>query len=84
MDRTNIAQKLLPKCEEGISSLEIVQRELLGLPEEEEDAIAAILDKARGLRQEEAPFCPPRTPKADAGYADEDPGDGRPDRRYGG
>lgn len=31
----------------------------------------------------EAPLCPPRAPKADAGYADEDPGDGRPDYRYG-
>jgi hypothetical protein len=31
----------------------------------------------------EAPLCPPPAPKADAGYADEDPGDGRPDRLYG-
>lgn len=31
----------------------------------------------------EAPLCPPPAPKADAGYADEDPGDGRPDYLYG-
>lgn len=33
---------------------------------------------------EEAPLLPKKTPKLDAGYADEDPGDGgREDRRYG-
>jgi hypothetical protein len=31
----------------------------------------------------EAPLVPRPSPKLDAGYADEDPGDGRPDRLYG-
>lgn len=34
-------------------------------------------------KQAEAPLCPRQTPKVDAGYAEEDPGDGRPDRLYG-